>query len=302
MFPTFAHVTAYPLVFPLFYGAVVVFALVMARHLRIFAVARPSRPFANVPRRVAGLVEYALAQRKMFRDLRAGLLHAGIFWGFVLLTVGHGQRRDRRARPGGHRVAARRRPVGRRLGAPERRRAHRPGGHRLGLRAAAHLPAGAPDLHPRRAAHPGDDRRGRGEPSSSPRPPRPPGSATCPARSSRTSWRSRCGASARASRRGCSWSCGGPTSRSWRRSSSTCRSASTSTSSRASPTSTCASSPRAASCRRWTSRPRTRRSACGRSRTSAGRTSSTASRAPSAAAARRPARPTSPASRSTPRR
>jgi Fe-S oxidoreductase/nitrate reductase gamma subunit len=88
MFPTFAHVTAYPLVFPLFYGAVVAFGLVMARHLRIFAVARPSRPFANVPRRVAGLVEYALAQRKMFRDARAGLLHAGIFWGFILLTVG----------------------------------------------------------------------------------------------------------------------------------------------------------------------------------------------------------------------
>ncbi len=88
MFPTFAHVAAYPLVFPLFYGAAVVFGLVMARHLRIFAVARPSRPFANVPRRVVGVIEYALAQRKMFRDPRAGLMHAGIFWGFVLLTVG----------------------------------------------------------------------------------------------------------------------------------------------------------------------------------------------------------------------
>src|SRR6185295_1009995 len=88
MFPTFAHVTAYPLVFPLFYGAAVIFGVVMARHLRIFAVARPSRPFANVPRRIVSLVEYALAQRKMFRDLRAGLLHAGIFWGFVLLTIG----------------------------------------------------------------------------------------------------------------------------------------------------------------------------------------------------------------------
>jgi Fe-S oxidoreductase/nitrate reductase gamma subunit len=88
MFPTFAHVAAYPLVFPLFYGAAMVFAVVMARHLRIFAVARPSRPFANVPRRIVGFVEYAIAQRKMFRDLRAGVLHAGIFWGFVLLTVG----------------------------------------------------------------------------------------------------------------------------------------------------------------------------------------------------------------------
>ena len=43
----------YPLVFPLFWGAVVVFGLVMARHLRIFAAARaegPS-PFSDVPRR-----------------------------------------------------------------------------------------------------------------------------------------------------------------------------------------------------------------------------------------------------------
>ena len=54
--------------------------------------------------------------------------------------------------------------------------------------------------------------------------------------------------------------------------------------------------------RRWTSRTRTPRSGCGRSRTSAGRTSSTASPAPSAGAARPPARRTrTRASRSTPR-
>ncbi|MHB8398448.1 MAG: heterodisulfide reductase-related iron-sulfur binding cluster [Candidatus Limnocylindrales bacterium] len=84
----FDHVVGYPLVFPLFYGAVGAFALVMARHLRIFAVVRPSRPFANVPRRLGGLVEYAFAQRKMFKDPRAAIMHAGIFWGFILLTVG----------------------------------------------------------------------------------------------------------------------------------------------------------------------------------------------------------------------
>jgi Fe-S oxidoreductase/nitrate reductase gamma subunit len=88
MFPAFDHVAAYPIVFPLFYGSVVFFGLVMARHLRVFAIARPSRPFANVPRRVGGLVAYAFAQRKMFKDARAGLMHAGIFWGFVVLTVG----------------------------------------------------------------------------------------------------------------------------------------------------------------------------------------------------------------------
>jgi Fe-S oxidoreductase/nitrate reductase gamma subunit len=60
----------------------------MARHLRVFAVARPSRPFANVPARIVGLVQYAFIQTKMFKDPWAAILHAGIFWGFVLLTIG----------------------------------------------------------------------------------------------------------------------------------------------------------------------------------------------------------------------
>jgi Fe-S oxidoreductase len=88
MFEPFADVPAYPLVFPIFWGAAAFFALAMARHLRVFAVARPSRPFANVPARVAGLVEYAFVQTKMFKDPKAGVMHAGIFWGFVLLTIG----------------------------------------------------------------------------------------------------------------------------------------------------------------------------------------------------------------------
>jgi len=88
MFELFAEVPAYPLVFPVFWGAAAFFALAMARHLRVLAVARPSRPFANVPARLAGLVRYAVVQTKMFKDPRAGLMHAGIFWGFVLLTIG----------------------------------------------------------------------------------------------------------------------------------------------------------------------------------------------------------------------
>ena len=88
MFEPFAEVPAYPLVFPIFWGAAAFFVLAMLRHLRIFAVARPSRPFANVPLRVGGLIEYAFVQTKMFKDVKAGLMHAGIFWGFILLTVG----------------------------------------------------------------------------------------------------------------------------------------------------------------------------------------------------------------------
>ncbi len=92
MFPAFEHVVGYPLVFIVFWGAAAIFALAMARHLRVFAAVRPSveqpRMLADFGRRLVGLVEYALVQRKMFKDLRAGVMHAGIFWGFVLLTIG----------------------------------------------------------------------------------------------------------------------------------------------------------------------------------------------------------------------
>jgi Fe-S oxidoreductase len=88
VFAAYADVPGYPLVFPLFYGALAYFALAMARHLRIFAAVGPSNPFAPVPRRAWGVVLYALAQVRMFRDVRAGLVHLAIFWGFVALTIG----------------------------------------------------------------------------------------------------------------------------------------------------------------------------------------------------------------------
>ncbi len=88
MFTAYRDVPAYPLVFPLLYGAMAFFALARARHLRIFAVARPSRPFGSIPLRVGGLLVYVFGQAKMFTDARAGLMHFGIFWGFLILTIG----------------------------------------------------------------------------------------------------------------------------------------------------------------------------------------------------------------------
>ncbi len=90
MFPFFDHVPFYPAVFALFWGAALLFVLAMARHLRVFAAARaegPS-PFDHLPARLVGLVEYAFVQTRMFKDPRAAILHFGIFWGFILLTVG----------------------------------------------------------------------------------------------------------------------------------------------------------------------------------------------------------------------
>ncbi len=88
MTESLAHVPWYPLVFPLFYGALAVFGLLMARHLRVFAAARPVRPFASVRRRIAALVRYALVQTRMFHDRRAGIMHYAIFAAFVFLSVG----------------------------------------------------------------------------------------------------------------------------------------------------------------------------------------------------------------------
>jgi Fe-S oxidoreductase len=91
-FPVFEDVPFYPLVFPLFWGAAIVFVLEMGRHLRVFAATAPAQaqpaPFGQIGARFAGLIEYAVVQTRMFRDWRAGLMHAGIFWGFVLLTIG----------------------------------------------------------------------------------------------------------------------------------------------------------------------------------------------------------------------
>jgi Fe-S oxidoreductase/nitrate reductase gamma subunit len=90
LFEPFRAVPLYPLVFPLFYGALAIFGLAMARHLRVFAAARAEGPrfLDDVPARFAGLIEYALLQTKMFKDPRAAVMHHGIFIGFVLLTIG----------------------------------------------------------------------------------------------------------------------------------------------------------------------------------------------------------------------
>ncbi len=88
MTESLARVPFYPLAFPLFYGALAVFGLLMARHLRVFGAARPVRPFGDVRRRTAALVRYALFQTRMFRDVKAGVMHYLIFAAFVALSIG----------------------------------------------------------------------------------------------------------------------------------------------------------------------------------------------------------------------
>lgn len=86
------QVPLYPVAPLIFAAAAAVFVLQMARHLRIFAAARPSSVVDRPEARFRSLVVYSILQVRMFRDLRAGLMHAAIFWGFVILTVGTANR------------------------------------------------------------------------------------------------------------------------------------------------------------------------------------------------------------------
>jgi Fe-S oxidoreductase len=81
-------VPLYPLAAVVFLGAGVLFLLQMARHLRVFATAQPSSVTDQPEARLMTFVRYALIQVRMFRDPGAGVMHAVIFWGFIVLTVG----------------------------------------------------------------------------------------------------------------------------------------------------------------------------------------------------------------------
>ena len=290
-----------PLVFLV---AAALFALQMARHLRVFAAAKPATVTDQPERRFDSLIRYAIVQVRMFRELDAGLLHAAIFWGFVILTVGTADRVSfglvhavlawpldgwlwRLLLPVQNLLAlsvlgAVAWALGRRLILRPRRLTLSRDGLTIllliGAVVATELLAeafrlgryGDPDAAWAFAAN------SLGGVLAAVLPSGVMESAT-PSSSGPTSW----------------WSAS-----SW----PTCRAPSTCTSPPRSSTPRSASSSRAASCRPWTWRPRPRASASRPSRTCPGRTSWTASPAPSAAAARTPARPGRPASRSTPRR
>jgi Fe-S oxidoreductase len=87
-----ARIPLYPVLPLIFLAATVVFVLRMGRHLRIFATARPATVTDEPERRFDSLIRYSIVQVRMFRELDAGLLHAAIFWGFVILTIGTGDR------------------------------------------------------------------------------------------------------------------------------------------------------------------------------------------------------------------
>ena len=91
MFETFEHVPAYPLVFPIFWGAFALFGFVIVRRLKVFTAVGDSAPVTNseIGVRAWGLIRYAFLQNKMFRWTRAGGVHYILFLGSTLLLIGN---------------------------------------------------------------------------------------------------------------------------------------------------------------------------------------------------------------------
>ena len=61
------------------------FAIVMQAKLRLMlATQHRARFFEKLPQRFANVMTNALGQKKMFKEKGAGLMHAFIFWGFLV--------------------------------------------------------------------------------------------------------------------------------------------------------------------------------------------------------------------------
>ncbi len=92
MFPAFEHVPAYPLVFPIFWGAMAIFLLVVVRHVRVMQAAHPGggpSGLDQVGRRLGGLIRYTILQVRMFRQVRVGVMHYLLFLGSTVLLIGN---------------------------------------------------------------------------------------------------------------------------------------------------------------------------------------------------------------------
>ncbi|MEI7742375.1 MAG: (Fe-S)-binding protein [Chloroflexota bacterium] len=91
MFPAFEHVPFYPLVLPVFWGAMAVFLIVLSRHVRVLLAVKAPGPQgrSEARRRFAGLMRYAIVQTRMFREGSVGLMHLGLFLGSTILLIGN---------------------------------------------------------------------------------------------------------------------------------------------------------------------------------------------------------------------
>jgi hypothetical protein len=65
-------------------SAFALFAYSGKRILDLLKIGKPDNRFDNIGLRIKNVIVIAIAQSKLFRDPVAGIVHALIFWGFVL--------------------------------------------------------------------------------------------------------------------------------------------------------------------------------------------------------------------------
>jgi Fe-S oxidoreductase/nitrate reductase gamma subunit len=77
---------------PVFFGllvllAVAAFVYSISRRVRVLLATAPENRFDRIGVRIGKTIEYAFLQKRMFRDLYAGVFHIFLFTGFVVLLV-----------------------------------------------------------------------------------------------------------------------------------------------------------------------------------------------------------------------
>src|SRR5512135_687917 len=75
--------------FPILWAsALAVFAAILVMRTRLLVAARPAARFDRIPQRIKRMTVDGLAQRKFLSgEQPAGIMHALIFWGFVVLML-----------------------------------------------------------------------------------------------------------------------------------------------------------------------------------------------------------------------
>jgi Fe-S oxidoreductase/nitrate reductase gamma subunit len=68
-----------------FIAAFLFFAKNVLKLISYLKLAKPDNRFGNIPQRISQTLIIAIGQSKILRDKKAGPIHAGIFWGFLIL-------------------------------------------------------------------------------------------------------------------------------------------------------------------------------------------------------------------------
>jgi Fe-S oxidoreductase len=78
-----------PVLFPIIWGiALLVFFGIMAGRSRLLWAARPAARLDRIPERIKGTLVYGLGQKKFLTgEQPSGIMHALVFWGFVVLML-----------------------------------------------------------------------------------------------------------------------------------------------------------------------------------------------------------------------